>query len=118
MAGDTRRCPACAEEVLVAAKKCKHCGEWFHNLNEPPPLPPAPLTPSESAWMAAPPKPTTTDYPDETWPPKAGGVPGWIIAVSLLLMVLAIMVTGGAGIVPLVIIWIIGAVAMKFRRPR
>lgn len=23
----TKRCPACAEEVLAAARKCKHCGE-------------------------------------------------------------------------------------------
>jgi Superinfection immunity protein len=25
----TKRCPACAEEVLAAARKCKHCGEIF-----------------------------------------------------------------------------------------
>lgn len=25
----TRRCPACAEEILADAKKCKHCGEWI-----------------------------------------------------------------------------------------
>lgn len=24
----TRPCPACAEPILHAAKKCKHCGEW------------------------------------------------------------------------------------------
>jgi hypothetical protein len=23
----TKRCPACAEEILAAARKCKHCGE-------------------------------------------------------------------------------------------
>lgn len=23
-----RRCPACAEPILAAARKCKHCGEW------------------------------------------------------------------------------------------
>jgi hypothetical protein len=23
----TKRCPACAEEILTAARKCKHCGE-------------------------------------------------------------------------------------------
>lgn len=25
----TRRCPYCAEEILTAAKKCKHCGEFL-----------------------------------------------------------------------------------------
>jgi predicted amidophosphoribosyltransferase len=25
----TKRCPFCAEEILVAAKKCKHCGEFL-----------------------------------------------------------------------------------------
>ncbi len=27
----TKRCPACAEEILVAARKCKHCGELQHD---------------------------------------------------------------------------------------
>lgn len=26
-ASPTKRCPACAEEILAAARKCKHCGE-------------------------------------------------------------------------------------------
>ncbi|MCO5167243.1 MAG: zinc ribbon domain-containing protein [Planctomycetes bacterium] len=25
----SRPCPACGEEVLEAARKCRHCGEWF-----------------------------------------------------------------------------------------
>jgi len=25
----TKECPYCAEEILVAAKKCKHCGEFL-----------------------------------------------------------------------------------------
>ena len=25
--GRTRKCPACAEEVMAEARKCKHCGE-------------------------------------------------------------------------------------------
>ena len=27
--GQTCRCPYCAEEILAAAKKCKHCGEFL-----------------------------------------------------------------------------------------
>lgn len=26
---ETRSCPYCGEQVQIAAKKCKHCGEWF-----------------------------------------------------------------------------------------
>lgn len=26
----TRSCPACAEEIKAAAKKCRFCGEWFN----------------------------------------------------------------------------------------
>lgn len=26
---DTKTCPACGEEILATAKKCKHCGEWL-----------------------------------------------------------------------------------------
>lgn len=29
---ETRNCPLCAETVAVAAKKCKHCGEFFEPL--------------------------------------------------------------------------------------
>ena len=27
--GETKQCPYCGEEILIAAKKCKHCGEWL-----------------------------------------------------------------------------------------
>ncbi len=29
MEEQTRRCPYCAEEIHLEAKKCKHCGEWL-----------------------------------------------------------------------------------------
>ena len=25
----TTACPYCGQEILVTAKKCKHCGEWL-----------------------------------------------------------------------------------------
>ena len=31
MAEETKRCPFCAEEILVLAKKCKHCGSDLEN---------------------------------------------------------------------------------------
>lgn len=30
MANDRKKCPACAEEILADARKCKHCGEWLY----------------------------------------------------------------------------------------
>jgi serine/threonine protein kinase len=33
MSEATKRCPYCHEEILSAARKCKHCGEW---LEDPP----------------------------------------------------------------------------------
>lgn len=30
----TRYCPACAEQILAAAKKCKHCGEWSKPVDD------------------------------------------------------------------------------------
>lgn len=29
MAAETKQCPWCAEEILAAARKCKHCGEYL-----------------------------------------------------------------------------------------
>lgn len=29
------RCPYCGEEILVGAKKCKHCGEWLDPNSKP-----------------------------------------------------------------------------------
>lgn len=26
---ETKQCPYCGEEIMKAAKKCRHCGEWL-----------------------------------------------------------------------------------------
>lgn len=31
MADETKACPYCGEEILIIAKKCKHCGEFLNN---------------------------------------------------------------------------------------
>lgn len=31
METNMKQCPYCGEEILIAAKKCKHCGEWLEN---------------------------------------------------------------------------------------
>ena len=37
-----KQCPACAEEILYEAKKCKHCGEYLESLNAQDVVPAAP----------------------------------------------------------------------------
>ena len=32
---ETKLCPYCGEEILAVAKKCKHCGEFLKEENEP-----------------------------------------------------------------------------------
>ena len=31
---ETRKCPYCSEQILITAKKCKHCGEWLEEANK------------------------------------------------------------------------------------
>ena len=31
---ETKNCSFCGEEILSAAKKCKHCGEWLEKDDE------------------------------------------------------------------------------------
>jgi hypothetical protein len=31
---ETRKCPYCSEQILITAKKCKHCGEWLEEVNK------------------------------------------------------------------------------------
>jgi hypothetical protein len=59
MATGTKQCPFCAEDIRVAAKKCKHCGEMLEPFAKPPPLPvvPSPSAPAKPpqigvAWKA------------------------------------------------------------------
>ena len=34
MTNETKTCPFCGEEIMVTAKKCKHCGEWLDKQDE------------------------------------------------------------------------------------
>ncbi len=38
----TKQCPFCAEEILVSAVKCKHCGEFLDGRRKAAPAPPPP----------------------------------------------------------------------------
>jgi hypothetical protein len=40
MSDEMKTCPSCAEEVKAAARKCKHCGDYFDGY-QPTPAPPA-----------------------------------------------------------------------------
>ncbi|OGU27074.1 MAG: hypothetical protein A2057_02715 [Ignavibacteria bacterium GWA2_35_9] len=32
---ETKKCPYCSEEILIDAKKCKHCGEYLDDTLRP-----------------------------------------------------------------------------------
>lgn len=34
MDSDKKVCPYCGEEIMAAAKKCKHCGEWLDDSHQ------------------------------------------------------------------------------------
>jgi len=55
----TKRCPMCAEEVLLAARKCKHCGELFDGVAD------APSTSASSSGTAA--GETASAAPQPVW---------------------------------------------------
>jgi len=29
-----KNCPNCGEQILITAKKCKHCGEWLEEKSQ------------------------------------------------------------------------------------
>jgi len=39
MSEEMKNCPACGEEILATAKKCKHCGEWLDKSAIPSDMP-------------------------------------------------------------------------------
>lgn len=41
---DTKRCTFCSEQILVTAKKCKHCGEFLNEAEKPEKAKPKSLT--------------------------------------------------------------------------
>ena len=51
---ESRQCPYCAEDIKVAAKKCKHCGELLDPILRESSAPKAPAAPPQA--RVAPPK--------------------------------------------------------------
>lgn len=52
---ETKKCPMCAEVIMAAAVKCKHCGERLDAVAPPVPVPAPPPAPTVGA---APPSPS------------------------------------------------------------
>lgn len=73
--GETKSCPWCAETILAAAKKCKHCGEFLtdeRSSNE------ASNAVAPAAVASTPPK-AATSKPSSPPRPSAEGSDGWTI---------------------------------------
>jgi hypothetical protein len=68
MEGEMKACPFCAEQILAAAIKCKHCGERLDGSSESKSEPEfKPLKP-KSAW----------------WVPSKGA--RWVLAIAVLIV--------------------------------
>lgn len=59
----THPCPFCAEPILLAARKCKHCGEFLDEVS--------PKTVADKA------KPTVIEATGKGW--KAAKLIGWVL---------------------------------------
>lgn len=59
----TRACPFCAEEILDAAVKCKHCGSMLNGAFPPPTGWQPPQAPPQQQWAPPP------QYPPPQYPP-------------------------------------------------
>ena len=73
----TKSCPYCGEEILLVARKCKHCGEFLDDSREPRPMPPPPKQGDSSEmtrWQGHP-----------SWPAYLGclGVGGILVVFGL-----------------------------------
>lgn len=68
---ETKQCPYCGEEILLAAKKCKHCGEWLEEKTAAKPVETMPEQPAAPQSESV---PKTEQKPAPTFAPEADAV--------------------------------------------
>lgn len=71
-ANETKRCPYCAEVILAAAVKCKHCGSM---LSAPPAAAPPVASPTPAPALAPAVAPSRPPPPLHTQPPRPSPAP-------------------------------------------